>query len=192
MFFPLSLILKTQLQGNSFKLMFLNTWCLWIQCASLNLSLVMRRLGVPRDPYTLPPLLWVNFLCRFPSCAKTSASFEGCGSRDHSWRLYILCPAPKMLRASSILAVSHHCSFLICGHIGKKPLGGNFTSWTASLLATSVLGNLVAIAYTYSWVLGSFRTPFHLPLSVFLLTVVLVPFLMYALQSLLWGSALQI
>lgn len=170
----------------------------------------MRWLGVPQDPYTLPSLLWVNFLCRFPSCAKTSASFEGCGSRGHSWHLswvkstlpfplfitivtrYILCPAPKMLRASSILVLSHHCSFLICGHIGKKPLGGNFTSWTASLLATSVLGNLVAIAYTYSWVLGSFRTPFHLPLSVFLLTVVLVPFLMYALQSLLWGSALQI
>lgn len=62
----------------------------------------------------------------------------------------LLLLAPEMLSASvSSLSFSSHYSSLICSHIGKKSLGGDFTSWAASLVAKSVLDNLAAITYTY-------------------------------------------
>lgn len=62
----------------------------------------------------------------------------------------LLLLAPEMLSASvSSLSFSSHYSSLICSHIGKKSLGGDFTSWAASLVAKSVLDHLAAITYTY-------------------------------------------
>lgn len=78
---------KNTTAGNGFKLVFLNIWCLWVQCVSVSLSLVIRWFRVPRDPYTLSSFLWVNFLCRLPSCAKPPASFKGCGSQGYTWHI---------------------------------------------------------------------------------------------------------
>lgn len=73
--FPSSLLLKTQLQRNGFQVIFLNIHYLYISVCLSKLESGNQRICGSMAPSALPSFLWVNFLCRLPSCAKTTAFF---------------------------------------------------------------------------------------------------------------------